>query len=168
MHIFPQMPLYLEIWVLGLYSDIQLYPSFHNQRALPLYIMVAHWSKKSEPMYILLSNLQFSGIITSGTKCKLSTECGLVRGNLQWSGVLDWFSQSKHFDPIVVVDWLMHYAAKPFGASGRTDDAWIDRNLNSWLIAHFVSSIQILSEIFSFNLIFGHLSMYKCFNKIKN
>jgi len=64
MHIFPQMPLYLEIWVLGLYSDIQLYPSFHNQRALPLYIMVAHWSKKSEPMYILLSNLQFSGIET--------------------------------------------------------------------------------------------------------
>jgi hypothetical protein len=32
-----------------------------------LYIVVVHLSKKSEPVYILLSNPQFSGIITSGT-----------------------------------------------------------------------------------------------------
>jgi hypothetical protein len=34
-------------------------------------------------------------------------------------------------------------------------------------IAHFVSSNQILSEILSIHLIFAHLSMYKCFNKIR-
>jgi hypothetical protein len=33
--------------------------------------------------------------VGAGTKCKLSAECRLARGNPQWPGVLDWFSQSK-------------------------------------------------------------------------
>ncbi len=40
----------------------------------------------------------------SGTKCKLTAECGLARGNPQWPRVLDLFSKSSHFDPIVIVD----------------------------------------------------------------
>jgi hypothetical protein len=35
---------------------------------------------------------------------ELSSECRLARGNPQWSGVLDLFNKSQHFDPIVVVD----------------------------------------------------------------
>jgi hypothetical protein len=46
---------------------------------------------------------QFKGF-DSGTKCKLSTECGLARGNPQWPAVLDLFSKSSHFDPIVFED----------------------------------------------------------------
>ena len=40
----------------------------------------------------------------------------------------------------------MYYAAKSFGKLGRTDDALIDRILNSYLIADCVSSIQNLSS----------------------
>ena len=53
----------------------------------------------------------------------------------------------------------MHYAAKPFGKAGHTDNALIDRILNSCLIADCVSCIQIVSDKFSANLIFGHLSI---------
>jgi hypothetical protein len=38
------------------------------------------------------------------TLSTIDTDCELARGKPQWSGVLDWFSQSKHFDPIVVAD----------------------------------------------------------------
>jgi len=71
----------LKFFPLDAYCDIQLYPSFHNRWAGPLYIVVAHWSKKSEPVYILLSNLQFSGIITAGTKSTLSSKFRLAMGN---------------------------------------------------------------------------------------
>ncbi len=33
--------------------------------------------------------------IDLGTKCKLSTVCGLARGNPQWPGVLDLFRKPK-------------------------------------------------------------------------
>ena len=44
---------------------------------------------------------------------------------------------------------LMHYRAKPFGKTGRNDDALIDRILNSCLIADYVSCIQNLSSFIS-------------------
>ena len=47
---------------------------------------------------ILKFFLRFDGV----TKCELGPLCGLARGNPQCPDVLDSFSQSKHFDPIVV------------------------------------------------------------------
>jgi hypothetical protein len=59
-----------------------------------------------------------SKTLGGGTHYKLSPECGLVRGNLQWPGVLDMFSKSSHFYPVVFVDLLLHYAAKPLAWQG--------------------------------------------------
>jgi hypothetical protein len=40
----------------------------------------------------------------AGTKCKLASECGLGRRNIQFPVILGLSSKSKHFDPIVVAD----------------------------------------------------------------
>jgi len=52
----------------------------------------------------------------------------LGRGNLQWPGILELFSKSYHFDPIVFVDLLMNYAARLFDVAGGTDDDLIDQD----------------------------------------
>jgi hypothetical protein len=43
----------------------------------------------------------------------------------------------------------MDYVAKLLGDLERTDDALIDRNLNSWLIAECDSCIHIILEMIS-------------------
>jgi hypothetical protein len=58
----------LKFFPLDSYCDIQLYPSFHNQWAVPQYIVAAHWPKKSLPVNILLCNLQLFVILDLGTK----------------------------------------------------------------------------------------------------
>jgi len=37
----------LKFFPLDAYCDIQLYPSFYNQWAVPLYIVVVRWAGKS-------------------------------------------------------------------------------------------------------------------------
>jgi hypothetical protein len=38
------------------------------------------------------------------TKSKTGIVCGLDRRNLKLPEILDWFSKSKHFDPIIIMD----------------------------------------------------------------
>ena len=54
----------------------------------------------------------------------------------------------------------MYYAAKPFGKAGRTDDALIDRILNSCLIADCVSCIQNLSSSISIIVELSSMASY--------
>ena len=53
----------------------------------------------------------------------------------------------------------MHYAAKLLGELRCTSDVWIDRNLNSSLIAEFDSCIRIIPEMISWELIVVSFSM---------
>jgi hypothetical protein len=49
-----------------------------------------------EQMYYKFSQL---AMIDLGTECKLSPECGLARGNIQWPGVLDLFRKPNILIP---------------------------------------------------------------------
>ena len=42
-----------------------------------------------------------------GTHCKLSPECRLARGNIQWLGILYLISKSEYFNPVVIEDLIV-------------------------------------------------------------
>ena len=39
--------------------------------------------------------------------CKLSPECRLARGNIQWLGILYLISKSEYFNPVVIEDLIV-------------------------------------------------------------
>ena len=46
-------------------------------------------------------------IFDAGTHCKLSPECRLARGNIQWLGILYLISKSEYFNPDVIEDLIV-------------------------------------------------------------
>jgi hypothetical protein len=45
---FLKMAHWIEVFSLDAYYDIKLYPSFHNQWAVPQYIVMARWPQKHQ------------------------------------------------------------------------------------------------------------------------
>ena len=70
----------------------------------------------------------------SGTKCKLSPECGLARANPQWPGVLDLFRKPK-------ISWFN------FWADLKAQSKHCDKTPGSFLVAKFLSVIFVEYEL---------------------